>query len=145
MAYHRIIFELEFRKAKAILAAATSNYHTDTYTGKSLEPGGSWDFDHIVSAKSFSGMKDVELLPMEVQSKILSSVQNIAITERTINKSKGKYELMEWMNRISSGRQITNAEHYAIQETDALSAYQNAFNFLTAEIQNQLNLLKTTH
>lgn len=140
--YQRNIFEIDFRKIKAFLAETTGNFHTDTYTGKSLEPGGSWDFDHIVSAKAFSGLKNVALLPKKVQSKILSSIPNIAVTERTINKSKGKYELVEWMNRKSSGRQITNAQHYGINEMDALLAYQKAINHLTSEIQLQIDLLK---
>ena len=142
MPYQRNIFEQEFIKAKAKLAQATGNFHKDTYTQEPLLPGGSWDFDHIISAKAFSELPGVSLLPSQIQAQILSSPENIAVTDRTINKSKGKYDLLTWLTRKSSGRQITNVQHYKIDTLAAKTAYQNAYNFLTAEIDSQLKLYR---
>lgn len=136
--YQRNIFEKEFIRAKAKLAEATGNFHTDTYTKKSLEPGGSWDFDHIISAKAFTDLPNANLLPNEVQARILSSPENIAVTDRTINKSKNKHDLLDWLTNQSNGRKLSNAEYYKVDVLAALSAYQNAINFLTSEIDKEL-------
>lgn len=100
---------------KNILYKETGNYHTDTYTGKPLKPGEPWDFEHIISAKEFSGLENIEKLQVEIQSKILNNKKNIGFTLRTINKSKSKYPLDEWVIRKSNGRDISNAEFYGIE------------------------------
>ena len=142
--YQRNIFEKEFIRAKAKLAKATGNFHTDTYTTKSLEPGGSWDFDHIISAKAFTELPNAFLLPNDVQARILSSPENIAVTDRAINKSKNKHDLLEWLTLKSNGRAITNAEFYKIDVLSALKVYQIALNFLTSQIENELTQNKIT-
>lgn len=134
MSYRRDIFEKGFRKIKQNLYAETDNYHTDTYTGKSLIPGGSWDFEHIISAKEFSDLPNIEKLDFEIQSQILNNRNNIGFTEKTINKSKSKYDLMEWLNRKSNGRNINNSEFYNIDIIHANNLRKKTLAFLQSEI-----------
>ena len=134
MAYRRDVFEKDFTKVKHEIYIETKNFHIDTYTGKSLIPGGTWDFEHIVSAKEFSGLRNVEKVNIETQSKILNDSKNIGFTERTINKSKSKYGLSEWLNKKSNGRLITNSEFYKIDLIKAKRLREQTLNFLQTEI-----------
>ncbi|WP_166383966.1 hypothetical protein [Polaribacter sp. 11A2H] len=134
MEYRRDVFEKGFSEIKKILYKETNNYHTDTYTGKSLIPGGTWDFEHIISAKEFSGLNNIEKIDYEIQSKILNNRKNIGFTERSINKSKSKYDLMEWLNRKSNGRNIDNSEFYLINKVKAEKLRTKTLNFLQSEI-----------
>jgi hypothetical protein len=114
MSYRRDVFEKGFTKVKQEIYSETNNYHTDTYTGLPLVPGGTWDFEHIISAKEFSDLQNVVKLDYETQSAILNHRFNIGFTARTINKSKSKHDLLIWLNRNSNGRTINNAEFYKI-------------------------------
>lgn len=134
MSYRRDVFEKGFTKIKKELYAETNNYHTDTYTGKPLIPGGTWDFEHIISAKEFSELNNVNKIDYEIQSKILNNRKNIGFTERSINKSKSKYDLMEWLDRKSNGRNINNAEFYLIDKGNAKNLRIKTLQFLKSEI-----------
>lgn len=135
MDYRRDIFEKEFKNIKKQLHQETKNYHTDTYTGKQLIPGGVWDFEHIISAKEFSSLPNVEKLDFDTQSKILNHPENIGFTERIINKSKSKYDLIEWLERKSNGRDVTNADFYKIDIKNAKKLRSKTVQFLQSEIE----------
>lgn len=134
MSYRRDIFEKGFTKVKQEIYSETKNYHTDSYTGKPLTPGGTWDFEHIISAKEFSGLSGVETIDIEIQSQILNNRKNIGFTERTINKSKSKYGLIDWLNKKSNGRSITNYEFYEIDLKNAIKLRKRTLKFLQSEI-----------
>ena len=134
MGYQRNIFEKGFSRVKSELAQETGNYHTDTYTGLPLKPGGAWDFEHIISAKEFSSLPNVELLSDERQSEILNSRKNIGFTMRTINKSKSKHNLIDWLGRNSNGRSISNAQFYGIDIVKATQLRKSVLQFLTEQI-----------
>lgn len=138
MAYRRDIYEKGFKKIKHQIYLETNNFHTDTYTGKQLKPGGIWDFEHIISAKEFSGLPNLDKLDYEVQSQILNNRKNIGFTVREINKSKGKYDLIEWLNRKSNGRAICNSEFYKIDIKKAEELRKNTLIFLQSEISRHL-------
>ena len=139
MEYRRDIFTKGFKRVKDEIFKETKNFHTDTYTGKALKPGEDWDFEHIISAKEFSQLKNVEELDFEIQSKILNSRENIGFTDRTINKSKSKHDLIEWLNRKSNGRNLTNAVFYGINIPKAIRTRENSLGFLINEIAKAIN------
>lgn len=139
MTYRRDVFEKGFTKVKQEIYIETNNYHTDTYTGKSLIPGGTWDFEHIISAKEFSSLPNIDKLEYEVQSQILNHRNNIGFTERSINKSKSKYGLIEWLNRKSNGRKISNSEFYKIDIIKAQKLRKKTLDFLQSEINKHCN------
>lgn len=139
MKYRRDIFEKGFLKVKKELYVETKNYHIDTYTGKPLKPGEPWDFEHIISAKEFSSIPNVDKLDFEVQSKILNHRKNIGFTVRIINKSKSKYPLVEWLERKSNGRSITNSEYYNIDIKKAIGIRKDVLEFLKFEIEKALH------
>lgn len=134
MSYRRDVFEKGFAKVKAEIYSETNNFHTDTYTGKSLIPGGTWDFEHIISAKEFSTLPNIEKLDYDTQSQILNNRINIGFTERTINKSKSKYDLLDWLNRKSNGRKVNNSEFYKIDIKKAKKLRNKTLKFLQSEI-----------
>lgn len=134
MSYRRDIFEKGFSITKKEIYRETKNFHNDIYTGQPLIPGGTWDYEHIISAKEFSDLPNVQELDFETQSKILNHRNNIGCTDRIINKSKSKYDLMEWLNRKSNGRNLTNSEFYNIDTTKAKKLRNTTLNFLIAEI-----------
>lgn len=138
MEYIRNIFEKGFTEIKRVLYNETNNYHTDTYTGKPLKPGEPWDFEHIISAKEFSGLKGVEFLAAEKQSQILNNRKNIGFTLRTINKSKSKYSLDEWVVKNSNGRTISNGEFYEIDVKRVKNIRNEVLQFLQTEINKNL-------
>lgn len=138
MPYQRNIFEKGFTKIKQQLYKETGNYHIDTYTGKPLKPGEAWDFEHIVSAKEFSSLSNVDKLDSETQSEILNSRKNIGFTMRNINKSKGKHSLIEWLGWCSNGRTIPNAEFYGIDVVKAKKLRETTLRFLKSEIEKAL-------
>src|SRR5690554_130047 len=134
MAYRRDVFEKDFAKVKHELYLETKNYHTDTYTGKALIPGGTWDFEHIISAKEFSSLPNFDKVDINILSNILNNRRNIGFTDRTINKSKSKYGLSEWLNRKSNNRQVNNAVHYGIDINKAKKSRDKTLKFLQSEI-----------
>jgi hypothetical protein len=135
MSYRRDVFEKGFSRVKKELYIETNNYHIDTYTGKPLNPGEPWDFEHIISAKEFSSIPEVDNLDFETQSRILNHRKNIGFTMRDINKSKSKYPLVEWLERKSNGRVLTNSEHYNIDVKKAEKLREKVLEFLIVEIK----------
>lgn len=100
--YNRTEINKEFSKAKKEKHAdyKKKGSISDGYTNKKLEFGGKWDYDHVVSsAKAFDYFKgkhtDKEI------AKIINVSKNIVPTDRTINKSKGKYELHQVSERLT--------------------------------------------
>ena len=66
-------------------------YH-DCYTGKTLRGGDRYDYEHIVSAEAvFTHHKGN--YSNEQIAEIVNHPDNVAVTLRTINQYKGKYDL----------------------------------------------------
>ena len=138
MEYKRSIYTKGFNQIKKQLSLETGNFHTDTYTGQPLRPGEPWDFEHIISAKEFSSLSNVESLEDETLSTILNNRKNIGFTLRTINKSKDKYSLTEWLNRKSNGRTVTNAVFYSIDISKATKLRESVLSLLISRVDTEL-------
>jgi erythromycin esterase-like protein len=57
---------------------------------------------------------------------------------RTINKSKGKHSLVEWLRWKSNGRTVTNAKFYGIDMDKSKKLRESTLRFLTSEIESAL-------
>ncbi len=109
--YQRQEIDLLFTKVKAQMhqqALARGGdgtaLYTDCYTGKTLRGGERYDYEHIRSSEDvFMKYRD-RLINTEI-AEVVNCPENIAVTLRTINQSKGKMRMEDWMansNNVSN-------------------------------------------
>lgn len=109
--YHRTEIDLLFTKVKALMhqKALESGgdgraLYKDCYTGKILRGGDRYDYEHIRSSETvFMEYRD-RLTNSEI-AEVVNCPENVAVTLRTINQSKGKMKLEDW---LSNSNNITN-------------------------------------
>jgi len=109
--YHRHEIDLLFIKVKTQMhqeALARGgdgrSLYTDCYTGKTLRGGDRYDYEHIRSSEAvFMEYRD-RLTNSEI-AEVVNCQENVAVTLRTINQSKGKIKLEDW---LSNSRNTTN-------------------------------------
>jgi len=109
--YHRTEIDLLFTKVKAQLHQKALErggdgkaLFTDCYTGETLRGGDRYDYEHIRSSEAvFMAYRDC-LTNTEI-AEVVNSSENVAVTLRTINQSKGKMKMEDW---LSNSVNITN-------------------------------------
>ncbi|WP_417861296.1 hypothetical protein [Winogradskyella sediminis] len=124
--YHRQEIDLLFTKVKTQMhqqALARSGdgiaLYTDCYTGETLRGGDRYDYEHIRSSEDvFMTYRD-RLTNTEI-AEVVNCPENVAVTLRTINQSKGKTRMEAWMSNS------TNVLSHNINATIAKSAIANA-------------------
>ncbi|WP_178985637.1 hypothetical protein [Winogradskyella helgolandensis] len=124
--YHRQEIDLLFTKVKAQMhqQALTRGgdgiaLYTDCYTGETLRGGERYDYEHIRSSEDvFMTYRD-RLTNTEI-AEVVNCPENVAVTLRTINQSKGKMRMEAWMANS------TNISNHNINATIAKSAISNA-------------------
>ncbi len=100
--YSRAEINKTFVKTKGILhqeALVRGNgraLYLDSYTGKTLLGGDPYDYDHVFSSESLY-MRLSYLLTDEEIAEIVNCRENIAVTLRSINQSKGKKDPELWI------------------------------------------------
>lgn len=102
--YHRAEIDLLFTKAKAQMhqiALARGGdgkaLYTDCYTGEILRGGDRYDYEHIRPSESiFMAYRD-RLSNFEI-AEVVNCPENVAVTLRSINQSKGKMRLEDWIS-----------------------------------------------
>ncbi|HUH28044.1 hypothetical protein [Gelidibacter sp.] len=109
--YHRTEIDLLFNKVKAQMhqdALARGGdgiaLYTDCYTGEILRGGDRYDYEHIRSSEAVFMMYRDRLTNHEI-AEVVNCPENVAVTLRTINQSKGKMRLEDWLanaNNIST-------------------------------------------
>jgi hypothetical protein len=111
--YHRTEIDILFTKVKASMhqKALESGgderaLYTDCYTGKTLRGGDRYDYEHIRSSEAvFMEYRD-RLTNSEI-AEVVNCSENVAVTLRIINQSKGKMRLEDWLsnaNNVSNHR-----------------------------------------
>ena len=102
--YSRLAIDLIFTKTKAAMQKAAlirggdglASY-TDVYTGKTLRGGDPYDYEHIRSSEELhSTYKSV--LTDEQIALVVNCPENVAVTLRAINQSKGKRRMEDWLS-----------------------------------------------
>ena len=70
--------------------------YTDCYTGEFLRGGDRYDYEHIRSSESLFMMYRDRLTNLQI-AEVVNCSGNVAVTLRTINQSKGKMKMEDWM------------------------------------------------
>ncbi|WP_223270872.1 hypothetical protein [Subsaximicrobium wynnwilliamsii] len=109
--YHRLEIDLLFNKVKAQMhqrALAKGGdgiaLYTDCYTGETLRGGDRYDYEHIRSSEAVF-MKYRDRLTNHEIAEVVNCPENVSVTLRTINQSKGKMRLEDWLenaNKVSN-------------------------------------------
>ncbi|WP_452233136.1 hypothetical protein [Lacinutrix sp. MEBiC02595] len=109
--YHRTEIDLLFTKVKSQMhqeALARGGdgiaMYTDCYTGEILRGGDRYDYEHIRSSESIFMMYRDRLTNTEI-AEVVNCPANVSVTLRTINQSKGKIRMEDWMantNNVSN-------------------------------------------
>jgi hypothetical protein len=105
--YHRTEIDLLFTKVKAQLhqdalerGGDGKALYTDCYTGKILRGGDRYDYEHIRSSEAVF-MEYRDRLTNSQIAEVVNCPENVAVTLRTINQSKGKLRLEDWLSKPS--------------------------------------------
>ncbi|MCC9063570.1 hypothetical protein [Flavobacterium piscisymbiosum] len=102
--YSRLAIDLIFTKTKAAMQKEALirggdglALYTDIYTGKILRGGDRYDYEHVRSSEElFSKFKS--LLTDEQIGLVVNCPENVGVTLRCINQSKGKRKMEDWLN-----------------------------------------------
>ncbi|RAI84190.1 hypothetical protein [Algoriphagus yeomjeoni] len=111
--YHRGEINRAFERVKALLhydAVKRGNgiaFYIDTYTGEELRGGDAYDYDHIFPSEMIHSRYKNKLSDLQI-AELVNIPENIAVTLRSINQSKGKKDPEFWIldSRIMIGTSI---------------------------------------
>lgn len=93
--------------------------YMDCYTGQTLRGGDRYDYEHIRSSEAvFMDYRD-RLTNSQI-AEIVNCPENVAVTLRTINQSKGKMRLEDWLANA------TNVSNHNVNKAFSLKALSNA-------------------
>src|SRR5690554_3016493 len=101
--YHRTEIDLLFTKVKAQmhqhalkLGGDGIALYNDCYTGQTLRGGDRYDYEHIRSSEAVFMAYRVRLTNSEI-AEVVNCPENVAVTLRSINQSKGKMRMEDWL------------------------------------------------
>ncbi len=75
--------------------------YTDCYTGETLRGGDRYDYEHIRSSEEIFMTYRDRLTNSEI-AKVVNCPENVAVTLRSINQSKGKLRMEVWMANVNN-------------------------------------------
>ncbi len=104
--YHRSEIDSLFTKVKAEMhkkaleegGDGKANY-TDCYTGKFLRGGDRYDYEHIRSSEAIFMTYRDQLTNLEI-AEVVNCPENLAVTLRSLNRSKGKKKIGRLVNKF---------------------------------------------
>src|SRR5690554_6608643 len=106
--YHRTEIDLLFSKVKAQMHQQALErggdgiaIYTDCDTGKTLRGGDRYDYEHIRSSEAVFMVYRDRLTNSEI-AEVVNCPENVAVTLRTINQSKGKMRMDDWLANSSN-------------------------------------------
>ena len=102
--YRRIEIDKIFTSTKASMQQAALirggdgiALYIDVYTGKTLRGGDPYDYEHLRSSESVHTQYK-SLLTDEQIALVVNCSENVAVTLRCINQSKGKRKMEDWLS-----------------------------------------------
>lgn len=102
--YYRVEIDIAFAKRKALMHLEALNrggdgkaLYQDCYTGKTLRGGDNYDYEHIRSSEEIF-IKYRSTLTNEQIALVVNCSENVGVTLRTINQSKGKRRMEDWLS-----------------------------------------------
>lgn len=114
--YCRTEIDVAFTKRKVLMQKEALKLggdglalYQDCYTGKTLRGGDPYDYEHIRSSEEIF-MKYRHILTNEQIAEVVNCPENVGVTLRTINQSKGKRRMEDWLisslNRAELGADL---------------------------------------
>lgn len=101
--YRRTEIDKIFTKTKASMQQAALKrggdgiaLYIDVYTGKILRGGDSYDYEHLRSSEAVHAQYK-SLLTDEQIALVVNCPENVSVTLRCVNQSKGKRRMEEWL------------------------------------------------
>lgn len=102
--YRRIEIDKIFTRTKASMQQAALirggdgiALYIDVYTGKTLRGGDPYDYEHLRSSEAVHTQYK-SLLTDEHIALVVNCPENVAVTLRCINQSKGKRKMEDWLS-----------------------------------------------
>jgi hypothetical protein len=102
--YSRLAIDKVFAKTKATMQQAALlrggdglALYTDVYTGKTLRGGDPYDYEHLRSSEAVHTQYKSRLTDDQI-ALVVNCPENVAITLSSINKSKGKRKMEDWLS-----------------------------------------------
>ena len=102
--YNRYEIDLLFTKRKAemqkealVRGGDGRALYTDCYTGEILRGGDRYDYEHIRSSEEIFMTYRDRLTNHEI-AEVVNCPENVAVTLRVINQSKGKMRMEDWLS-----------------------------------------------
>ena len=106
--YSRLAIDLIFTKTKASMQKAALirggdglALYTDVYTGKTLRGGDAYDYEHLRSSEAVH-TQFKSLLTDDQIALVVNYPENVGVTLSSINKSKGKRKMEDWLANPSN-------------------------------------------
>ena len=126
--YHRTEIDILFTKVKAqmhqvAIARGIDGIalYKDCYTGETLRGGDRYDYEHIRSSEAVYIAYRDRLTNSQI-AEVVNCPENVAVTLRTINQSKGKRNLEDW---LSNARNVSDHRiNVALAKKAAIKADQ---------------------
>ena len=103
--YSRLAIDKEFIKVKAIMHAEAEKHgdgralYKDCYTGKTLNGGDPYDYEHIYGSE-WVHTTCKHILSDEQIALVVNCPENVGVTLRVINQSKGKINPEVWLAQV---------------------------------------------
>ncbi len=102
--YRRTEIDKVFTKAKALMQKAALirggnglALYTDVYTGKTLRGGDPYDYEHLRSSEAVHSQFKSILTDDQI-ALVVNCPENVGVTLRCINQSKGKRRMEDWLS-----------------------------------------------
>lgn len=106
--YSRLAIDLIFTKTKAAMQKEALirggdglAFYIDVYTGKTLRGGEAYDYEHLRSSEALHTQLKSILTDDQI-ALVVNCKENVGVTLRRINQSKGKRKMEDWLNNSSN-------------------------------------------
>ena len=106
--YSRLAIDKIFSKTKATMQQAALirggdglALYTTVYTGKTLRGGDAYDYEHLRSSEAVH-TQFKSLLTDDQIALVVNCPENVGVTLSSINKSKGKRKMEDWLANPSN-------------------------------------------
>lgn len=106
--YSRLAIDKVFAKTKATMQQAALvrggdglALYTDCYTGKTLRGGDAYDYEHLRSSEAVHTQYKTFLSDEQIAF-VVNCPENVGVTLRSINQSKGKRKMEDWLSNTAN-------------------------------------------
>lgn len=87
-----------FMQQKALIRGGDGKaLYIDVYTGKTLRGGDPYDYEHLRSSEALFSKYKAALTDEQI-ALVVNCPENVAVTLRCINQSKGKRKMEDWLS-----------------------------------------------